>query len=452
MRIWLSLVFGVAFAFPFVTLAQTSPPAWPEINLTTCPSMSAPIDPSQRTWKHGQSEQAEYAAIQQAFQAKNYSGAAEGANTFTERYPDSDYRDQALFTETFAQSNLKNADGEVKAALKLVQSPVAEPLARMVGLAELSGELSVFVLSNDPNKERKLSDLDNWVECGSRALTAVIQAPVYRGLVDGTRKYVQSHFDRTAGYVALLRQNYSLALSKLEMARNLNPQDALTYLWLFDTKVWSPNPDLNSGVFYLARYAELSPDIPQAADFFKQTYVTVHGSEKDLQKVRAAARADTTPPVGFNVLAPPKKEHHYGAALAASAIVGVLAYEAVKHPWLVEGYGSSESPAGKIMIFGGPGHRTYLGCLSCGQFEPDSVFNDIGEHGSSIQPESIWNRLGQFGSSLSQYSACNRLATDPPVIVDQAGNAYGRLTVNKTSPEIGMGEGFYNWLASAVCR
>jgi hypothetical protein len=104
------------------------------------------------------------------------------------------------------------------------------------------------------------------------------------------------------------------------------------------------------------------------------------------------------------------------------------------------------------MIFGGPDHRTYLGCLSCSEFEPDSVFNTAGQYGFSVYPNSIWNSVGQFGSVISPYSVCNSVATDPPVIVDESGNAYGRLTVNQYNPEIGVGKRFYGWLVSAVCE
>ena len=84
----------------------------------------------------------------------------------------------------------------------------------------------------------------------------------------------------------------------------------------------------------------------------------------------------------------------------------------------------------KLMLFGGPDHRTYLGCLTCNEYATDSVLNTYGAHGSPYQANSIFNTYGQFGSSYSAYSACNPVASDPPVIVDGAGRFYGRLTVN----------------------
>src|ERR1017187_2674636 len=79
----------------------------------------------------------------------------------------------------------------------------------------------------------------------------------------------------------------------------------------------------------------------------------------------------------------------------------------------------------KLMLFGGMGHRTYLGCLNCPKYADDSVFNPYGEHGSPYGSESIGNHYGDFGSAYSEYSACSPYASDPPVVVDGRGSFYG---------------------------
>jgi hypothetical protein len=91
--------------------------------------------------------------------------------------------------------------------------------------------------------------------------------------------------------------------------------------------------------------------------------------------------------------------------------------------------------SGKLMIFGGAGSRTYLGCLSCGELAPDAVKNRLGPHGSQLSAQSILNTLGPYGSTLSNFSVCNALASDPPKVVDAEGRFYGRLTVNDLHPE-----------------
>lgn len=102
----------------------------------------------------------------------------------------------------------------------------------------------------------------------------------------------------------------------------------------------------------------------------------------------------------------------------------------------VSGANATSLPAsGKLMLFGGLGSQTYLGCLSCGELAADSVRNRLGPHGSQLSTASILNPLGPYGSALSNFSVCNPLASDPPKIVDAAGNYFGRLTVNSVQPD-----------------
>jgi len=89
----------------------------------------------------------------------------------------------------------------------------------------------------------------------------------------------------------------------------------------------------------------------------------------------------------------------------------------------------------KLMLFGGENHQTYLGCLTCGRYSTESIFNEYGPYGSKYSSTSIWNKYGLFGSPYSQYSPWNPYASDPPVIVDDQGNFYGRFTVNRFHPQ-----------------
>jgi len=83
-----------------------------------------------------------------------------------------------------------------------------------------------------------------------------------------------------------------------------------------------------------------------------------------------------------------------------------------------------------LMVFGGPGDSTYLGCLNCSKGDADSVFTQGGSYEGAYLPPTIVNRGSVFVSPHSAWSACNAFATDPPVIVDERGKSYGRLTIN----------------------
>lgn len=104
----------------------------------------------------------------------------------------------------------------------------------------------------------------------------------------------------------------------------------------------------------------------------------------------------------------------------------------------------------KLMLFGGPGHDTYLGCINCNEYSTDSVFNEYGPHGSRYSANSILNPYSQFGSRYSTFGACNTYASDPPVIVDRDGRFYGRLTLNQYHRQATRDGRLLAWLAG-VC-
>ena len=88
-----------------------------------------------------------------------------------------------------------------------------------------------------------------------------------------------------------------------------------------------------------------------------------------------------------------------------------------------------------LLLFGGEGHKTFLGCLNCNQYSSGSVCNKYGQQGSKYNSDSIWNKYGNFGSRYSNQSPWNQYASQPPVIVDKDGNFYGYLTASKYNPK-----------------
>lgn len=83
---------------------------------------------------------------------------------------------------------------------------------------------------------------------------------------------------------------------------------------------------------------------------------------------------------------------------------------------------------GEFVIFATDG--TYLGCVTCSEFSPDSVFNEFGLYGSEFSLTSIWNEFSPYGSPFGSLSACNEFTSSPPVVFDEAGCFVIRLSVN----------------------
>lgn len=88
---------------------------------------------------------------------------------------------------------------------------------------------------------------------------------------------------------------------------------------------------------------------------------------------------------------------------------------------------AADSP---IYLFGGQGHKEFLGCLNCGATHPKSVWNEMSSFGF-MNTFGVWNQFGNYASPFSSYSMCSEFASDPPVIVDEQGNAYGRMSINE---------------------
>lgn len=113
-----------------------------------------------------------------------------------------------------------------------------------------------------------------------------------------------------------------------------------------------------------------------------------------------------------------------------------------RQQWLMRG-------GHNLMVFGGPGHTTYLGCLTCSNGSGDSVFFEGGTYNGAYLAPSIVNRSSVFVSPHSAYSACDPFATDPPVVVDEQGTSYGRLTVNQQRSDGPSIEELRNWIIDA---
>jgi hypothetical protein len=58
----------------------------------------------------------------------------------------------------------------------------------------------------------------------------------------------------------------------------------------------------------------------------------------------------------------------------------------------------------------------YLGLISSDSYNPKSIMNDFGQHGSEYQPKSIFNEIGTYGGSISPESPWNEIAVSPPRI------------------------------------
>ena len=86
----------------------------------------------------------------------------------------------------------------------------------------------------------------------------------------------------------------------------------------------------------------------------------------------------------------------------------------------------------QLLLYGGENSDQFLGCLSCGLVEEESVCNEFGPYGNEMSQGSIWNRQSRYGNRNSRVSPWNRIGSSPPIVVDREGNDYGLFTINRS--------------------
>ncbi len=87
--------------------------------------------------------------------------------------------------------------------------------------------------------------------------------------------------------------------------------------------------------------------------------------------------------------------------------------------------------ADSLHLYGGSSHKQYLGCITCSEFDSNSICNEFGTYGNSFSSKSIWNEFSEFGNEFNADSPWNEYSSSAPVIVDKSGNFYGYFTINQ---------------------
>jgi hypothetical protein len=83
-----------------------------------------------------------------------------------------------------------------------------------------------------------------------------------------------------------------------------------------------------------------------------------------------------------------------------------------------------------LLLFGGINNSVYLGCLTCNQFDAESVCNSFGTYGNPFSSSSIWNQFGTYGNQFNSYSPWNSFSSSGPVIIGTNNLNYGYFTTN----------------------
>lgn len=258
--------------------------------IPTCPN-PAPTQPaSARKWKGGQ---AEYQAFTAAAQAPAAQKAQAFAN-FVQKYPNSDYKVLALIQEMAAQTS--SPAQAVETAETILKTPGADADAFVRAYSIISYFMPQLVQPNDPQMQQKLNTLYQAAYCGNQMLEAA------QGLQPNAKAQSEYIYNRAIGFVALQDKNYPLAKQKLMQVVQFNSKDPLAYYWLGIAQLSDKPADFNTGIFSLARAADLAPQAQALTSYFQKVYDSYHGSDDGIQDVKTAAANNTQPPAGFKIL------------------------------------------------------------------------------------------------------------------------------------------------------
>ncbi len=86
----------------------------------------------------------------------------------------------------------------------------------------------------------------------------------------------------------------------------------------------------------------------------------------------------------------------------------------------------------EILIYGGQGHKQFLGCLICSELSSDSICNGFATFGNEFSSDGMFNEFSGFGNEFNSSSPWNEfsLSNSVPILVDRDANFYGYFTVN----------------------
>jgi tetratricopeptide (TPR) repeat protein len=255
----------------------------------------------------------EYDAFQAMANEKSPDKRVQLAEAFVQKYPSSDFKDQAYQVEmtTYQQK------GDSKQAIEAAKKAVAANPDNITALSYLSFAFPFVFKPSDPDKDTQLTQADQWAKRGLEALQNLQKpANVTQQQYDQFVKQQRANFNSTLGFIAFQRKDYGAALTSLKAATEDNPSDSLAFSLMGQALLQQKPPDTNTAIWDLARSAALakaanSPNAGPLQKYYEQVYVSQHGSDQGAQDIETQAASSAAPPAGFKV-SPPEKHKPTG--------------------------------------------------------------------------------------------------------------------------------------------
>jgi hypothetical protein len=273
--------------------------AWPSMlpmAVDAAPPQAAPKGPQ---WK----SRAEYDDFQKILANKDPHAMATAADAFLQKYPTSDFRDQADLVKMQSYQQLNQADKAMEAAKDALKSN-----GDNLGALNYLCFATPFVFKpSDSNKDAELSDLDGDCKRGLDVLSKQ-QKPANMSDSDFNTqiKQLRANFNDAEGFVALQKKDYANAITSLNAAKQDNPSDPFIFYRLGLAYINSTPPDYDHSIWNLARASDLAKtakasDAEAIEKYYEQVYQSRHGSDAGQNDIETQAASSVDAPADFKV-------------------------------------------------------------------------------------------------------------------------------------------------------
>jgi len=250
----------------------------------------------------------EYDAFQAILSKKDPTQMAAAADAFLQKYPNSDFRDQADLAKLQAYQQLNQSDKAMEAARDALK---ANP-NNLPALNYLSFALPFVYKPTDANKDQELADLDSYAKKGLDVLGQQQKpANMSDDQFNQQIKQLRANFNDAQGFVALQKKDYATAITSLNAAKQDNPSDPFIFYRLGLAYLNSAPPDFDHAIWNLARAAVLAKtakagDAAAIEKYYQQVYQSRHGSDAGQNDIETQAASSVDPPADFKVAQAPK--------------------------------------------------------------------------------------------------------------------------------------------------
>lgn len=246
-------------------------------------------------------DQAEYDLFNGVLKAPDANKKLELLNTWKDKYPTSDFKDDRLihYVQTYAQL------GKFPDAIGAAKELLALDAKNITALFYINNLTPVAYPANAP-----ADALDTAEKAANGLINAEQPAAAKPEDWQKAKKDLDAAAHKTLGWIAWQRKNLDVAEQEFAKTIEINPQQGEVSYWLGSALLATRKPDKQAaGLYSIARAVVVEPaqgglndEVRKRVDaYLIKTYTALHGSDEGLAQMKDAAKAQPLAPAGFEI-------------------------------------------------------------------------------------------------------------------------------------------------------